>query len=374
MLFIAEVSDLNVAGGITTPLALTALCLLLGTGVLKLLVRTKPNVMLKMMVNRGFILAMTLGVLANISFVVTSRLNPDVRISGVVRDESDLPLRMAVVDIAEVGRRITDDAGAFEFSIPSSRTVPRYELVTTLAGFITNKIQIDEAQATKTVRIQLKRKELIAGEAIRVPTYMSISHYLGLPQVDVWLNFFNPLPRPMKIEGLALSIISPGGASTLLPLQGAYSTVTGQYIGGPMAAVPVDGEKAQVLGASFFRADDAGMGLLHAAAIEFPITKALPGNGEPIFSEGLAAKLDTYMRKNMVWQAGDWRFLVTATIDGRSFARTFTFSLKQSDVDRMLALGKYYRSGFGVHPNLRLWQLADAGSSVTVTPFDLPPP
>ena len=43
-----------------------------------------------------------------------------------------------------------------------------------------------------------------------------MSHYLGLPQVDIELNMRNPLPEAIQVSQLTLAVVAPDGARTTL--------------------------------------------------------------------------------------------------------------------------------------------------------------
>lgn len=132
----------DIPAHVTTPLALAALCVLGMTGLLKALSTTKSTPALQTGVHWTFVLALTLGVLANVSYIVTASFGREIRVAGTVRDDSGQPLGRAIVDIPGRGRGITDDYGAFELSIPDSRKADVYDGIVSLEGYGTEKFTL----------------------------------------------------------------------------------------------------------------------------------------------------------------------------------------------------------------------------------------
>lgn len=352
---------------VTTPLALAALCLMLGTGLLKVISKAKPNPALQLSIHWGFILALTLGVLANVSFVFMAGFGREIRIAGTVRDDSGKPVSRAIVDVAGRGRGITDDYGGFEFSIPDSRKANEYEVVVSLAGHSPERRTLQGPRPDTMVSVTLKRQVLKAEELIGKPDSLMISHYLGMPQMDVSLSFQNPLPEKIRLENIAVSVVSPDGQTMALPMQGTYAPMGNQFVHGAMRVLELDKDRPWKLGYSFYAGDQGVNPLLNRVQTEVSVITSTPAPGQRILSQSLAKELEEFMERKLIWKAGEWRLTVEAAVEGRIHARSFRFNLAPDDVARMKALARYYPTGAGVLPVVRLPQFADATASVTVT-------
>lgn len=356
----------EILANVTTPLALAALCLLLGAGLLRVIAKSQNNSAFRLTIRWGFILALTLGVLANLSFVLQASFGREVRVAGTVRDDAGKPLGRAVVDIPGRGRGITDDYGAFEFSIPDSRTAETYEGVVSMDGYGSEKFTLKGPRPKESVSVSLKRPVLSADELIRLPASLAVSHYLGMPQVDVVLGFYNPMPFRLHLTNISLSVVGPNGKSVSIPMQGTYAPITQQF--NPTPLTILDLEKGQMwnLGYSFFLGNTEVYGLLERAQKEFTPTNQLPQQGATIFSSALVGEFTEFMNRTMIWRPGVWRLIISCTLDGKSYTRSFQFSLAANEVDRLKSMAKYYRTGYGVLPALRLGQFSDASSTIKV--------
>ena len=86
--------------------------------------------------------------------------------SGTVLDDTGKALSMAIVDIPGCGRGITDDYGAFEFSIPDSRTKSLYDVITHLDGYATDHQALPGPHPQKYLNIALKHPILAAADTL----------------------------------------------------------------------------------------------------------------------------------------------------------------------------------------------------------------
>lgn len=356
----------DILGAVTTPLALAALCLLLGTAFMKVVAGSKSTQAVKLAIHWGFVLALTMAVLANISYLTVASFGREIRIAGTIRDDSGQPLGRAIVESPGHGRGITDDYGAFEFSIPDSRKSESYEIVASLEGYSTESMVLEGPKPKRTVSLTLKKPVLLANDLIRRPSMVIVSHYLGMPQVDIGLSFANPVPSEVLLENISLTLVAPDGKRISLPMACTYDPLNNQ----PSPALPsVLLEKSGTwnLNYGFFLGDMSLNDLMQKAQVEFPANSAIPAPGTKIFSPGLVDEFKGYMRRHMIWTAGTWQLIIACDVGSESMSRTSSFSLTDTDIQRMEAVANYYETGAGVLPIARLPQFADASASVVVT-------
>ena len=190
---------------VTTPLALAALFVLIGAGIVRLILRQKPTAFGMLVVQYGFWLAITLSVLANFAFIYTTRLSTEILITGVVRSNEGQYLPKVIVDIPGKARSITDDNGTFTMSIPRSRIAQTYRIDAFLQGYQKKTIKVDSQY--ESVNITLSRKILNVKEFLNVGSNILVGHYLGLPQLDIRIEMLNPTDRTIQVKEMALRIL-----------------------------------------------------------------------------------------------------------------------------------------------------------------------
>ena len=341
----------EVLGSVTTPLALAALCILAGTGALKAVSRRKPSASLTLFIHWGLVLALVLGLLANVSFLVIASFGREVRIAGSVRDDADRPLSRAIVEIPGRGRGITDDYGAFEFSVPDSRKADEYEGIVSLEGYGSKRFTLKGPIPRQNVSISLKRPTLEASELIKPPEDVIVSHYLGQPVVMMKVRLFNPLPARIVTEGLSASLTGPDGVNYPLEMVGHW-TPMGQYIAGPFNMIALEAGQTWTLGYRFMYINPEVSRLLGDAQKEFPPTSRLPAVGQLIFSPEFAARLEQFMKSSMAWKPGKWTITVRCSVHGRDYSRQASFPVRESHLDIFRSVSRHYRTGFSTLPTL----------------------
>jgi hypothetical protein len=357
---------------ITTPLALAALALLVISGILKLVVPKAKQEDLRLLINWSFGIAIILGILADISFLVIASFSREVRIAGLVDDDQGNPLGMAVVEIPGCGRGITDDYGSFEFSIPDSRANRNsYEVITHLEGYKSDTQTLQGPRPNKYLTIKLQHPVLTADALIQTPTQCGIGHYLGRPEVGIWLAFYNPLPHTIAISDVSLSVVDPHGKLIHLQMQGTYQPPANQLVLQPLAPFQLTKGQSFAIGYSFFDqyALQTALVLLQEAQSQFPGT-SMPYAGQVIYSDELVKKLTDFMNQQWFWEAGDWQIIMGCKAEGLDYSRTFKFSVADGDIERMKAISRYYKSGYGILSALRYANLPDAASYVTANVLD----
>ena len=334
---------------VTTPLALAALCLLGGSGILKVVARQRPSASLRLAIHWGFILALVLGVLANLSYIVIASFGREIRIAGSVRDDADRPLSRAIVDIPGRGRGISDDYGAFELTIPDSRKADTYEGIVTLDGFGSQKFSLQGPIPKQTVSVSLKRPRLEPTDLIPPPEMVNVGHYLGMPVVNLKLHFFNPMPSHIHLENISCSVIDPDGKEHQLPMLGTYAP-SGQFLPTPLPILDLERSQNWTLGYKFGLFDSGFNALMLDAQQEYGQNMPLPTIGQTIFSSTLAERFRQFMMKTMIWRAGNWRLVIRATVDNKELFREFSFNLTQEGIEGMRSVSKYYRTGYSTLP------------------------
>jgi Carboxypeptidase regulatory-like domain len=346
------------ANQITTPLALAALCLLLGTGFLKTVSKAKSTAALKMTIRWGFILSIVLGVLANAAYLVIASFGREVRLAGTVRDDTEKPVPDARVDLGgKKGRTITDDDGGFELNIPDSRIAPKYKLVVTADGFEPASTNITGPRPKDEVEIVLHRPVFSAKDFVSIETTGAAKHYLGDPQFDLIVDLSNPYPHKIILENILLTLTSPTQKVTPIRLQGTFIPPGGSIMPTMLSAVPLDKGQIWSLGLSFANLDQSLGPELQRLQQEVPSLNGItPSPDTKIYSDALVKDLSNFMKDRMIWVAGQWKGKLAWSINGKAYEREFGFSLSGDTVFSMDAITNYYGSGFGVIPILSFTQ------------------
>lgn len=337
---------------ITTPLALAALAVFLIGGVLKFFTQqNKSNEILKLIVHWSFILALILGILANISYITLNSFSREIRVAGSIRDENGRGLSKAIIDIPGRGRGITDDYGAFDFTIPDSRKAEIYQGVVSLDDYNAKSFKLQGPIVKDYLNLTLEKPQIAVEQIISLPEMVYIGHYLGMPIVDIKQRFFNPSSRSFHLENISLKVVGPNQRSFEIPMIGTYSPF-GQYIAGPLTTVDLDGHKFFSLPARFFLHNQGVNSLMTEANQEYSLTQTAPPQGEEIFSEELASKFKYFMMDNLKWTSGKWILVISCSINNKDISRSFTFNLSDQDIEKFQSVSRFYRTAYSVVPAL----------------------
>lgn len=360
--------NMEIVTKIGTPLALAALALMLASGLLKAVAKNKKSgPVLKLMVHWVFITALVLGVLANFSYLLVASYGREVRIAGTVHDENDKGLDRAIIDIPGRGRAATREDGTFELTIPDSRTANEYQITVSLPGYESQHLKLKGPRPHDTVDATLKRPVLKAEALIQKPGRLLVSHYLGLPQVDINLMMRDPLPDTVQVEQLSLSVVSPEGKKSTLTGIGTYSTMGNQFGGGPLPMFVLTPNQEFQLGYAFFGPDFTVDYLAQKAQLELNANpNRLPQVGVRMFSEGLVKEFTEFMNSHFFWHEGEWKLVIGCSVGSQPFSREFKFELTPAQIQNMKAVSRYYEFGFGIHVAARLPQFPDASASVNL--------
>ncbi len=359
-------SELETVTQITTPLGLAGLALLLGSGILKAVTQKRATAASRLMIRWGFILAIVLVALANISYLATAGMGREIRVAGTVRDAAGRGVAFVIVDVAGRGRGISQDNGAFELTIPDSRKADVYELVFTREGYEPMRRQLQGPRPAATIDVTLNRQVLELGTVIGPVGTVTIRHYLGAPQILVMLPLGNPTGRRIEIRDVEVSVVDPAGTPHALPIATGTDQNGRAHILGLGAPVTVEPEQTLKLDLVCSRVDPEVERLREVARRAYPDSDRLPGTAAPIYSAELVRELEAVMSAGMFWRAGEWQLAVTASVQGVRSQRTFRFRLLPAEIERMRALGRYYARGYGVHPAQLYPEFADATGSLNV--------
>ena len=194
----------NIIPLITTPLALAALCLLVGAGLLKIVLKQRPSVIGKMIIRYGFLFAISLSILANIAYIISSRWSSEVIITGSVKNDDGHYLTRVILDIPGKSRTITDDNGAFAMVVPYSRSDSSYRIDASLFGYLPTSIYCNSANRN-SVSITMKPQKL---SLLSVWGDILVGHFLGSPQIDIPIKFQNTTSETIQVSSINLSIKS----------------------------------------------------------------------------------------------------------------------------------------------------------------------
>lgn len=209
----------QVIESVRTPLALAALVLLLGAALLRQILTRKghPNEDTKAIVRYGFILGLVFGVLAIGSFVYSESINREIRISGIVEDESGAGIPNASVRIAGRGGGVADAEGNVAFTIPASRAARDYSMQVSAPSYQMAEIAL-KGRDPQPFTVVLKKQAVSVANALALPAEMTVLHWLGVPEIWLPLTFTNPFPDTTKVTDITISVVPPSGSTILLTM------------------------------------------------------------------------------------------------------------------------------------------------------------
>jgi hypothetical protein len=365
MSYFMAAGNLETAKNITTPLALAALCLLIGAGLLRTLVKDRSNKNNRLVIQWGFILALVLSICANVSFLVIAGYRREIRISGTVRDEAGGGLPRAIVDVAGKGRGITDDYGAFEFNIPDARAENDYEAIFTLKGYRPKTLKLPGRQP-RSVDVTLSALSIDAASVISVRGAVSVRHALGNPLVTVPLSFVNPLGHEIMVSEIELRITAPDGTELRLAPQLIQFVAEGPPVA-PLGSIAVGAGSSFDVFWTFGDTWGAEMGGIAAKANQqFMLTQQFqaPDPSKTVYNAELVHELQSFMESHFVWKPGTWTSAISCTAEGRHLRRVFSFVLSAQQVKSMRAIEAFYNSGIGV---VSAWMYVPVGAANPTT-------
>ncbi len=347
---------------VTTPLALAAVALLAGAGILQAAIKKRTSVALKMIIRYGFGLAIALSVMANASYIFLKWSNSESIISGIVRDPSGKALSRAVVDVPGVGRGITDDDGSFTIAVPRSRRHATYELTTTMNGFEPNQVNLTDRE-TEGVTISLQAVVLTAQKLINISSDLLVAHFVGLPEVDVPIRLYNPTSAPVQVKDFLLEVKSPEGTSVEIP---PYST----YMSRGMPPMPLLAQVEVTPGQTFeavwiFLEQDVEVAAL-TQRVNFDLEahpaffQTGPQQGQAVLSPITAEIVGRFMDNKFIWKPGTWKFDPSVSADGSKYLREGSFNLTDSQVSEMRNIRQYFSFGYGLNFVTRLLPVGNA--------------
>lgn len=356
----------QIISSVTTPLALAALGLLLGAGIVRLILRNKESRTGKMTVQYGFWLAVILSVLANVVFAYQKSLETESLITGVVQSDSGDYLPYAIVDVRGAARAITDDNGAFSMSIPRSRIEDEYELDVSVAGYEQKTVIVKSSE--RSVKITLSSKQLVVEEFLSVSSSVAIAHYIGLPQIDLQITMSNPTDNEIAVTDIALSLLrkEPREQRTL-----AFQSV---YLDSRIMAYMDAFEPTRIPSGESRRAFHVFVPPNHEVSFfvqRFRSRLAELGIASfqlerRIISDDEAASLKEDMDARWFWYPGHYEIIFSCTANGKRYQVTGSFQLLEHDIDAMKNISKYYTSGFGLLYGSHLSYIRDARPGLIV--------
>ena len=339
-----------IISSVTTPLALAALCVLVGAGIVRLILRQKPTAFAMVVVQYGFWLAITLSLFANLAFIYSTKFSAEILITGVVRNDEGQYLQKVIVDIPGKARSITDDNGTFTMSIPQSRTAQSYRIDAYLRGY--QRKTIDVHSKDESVNITLSRKILDVKELLNIGPNVLVGHYLGLPQVDIRIQMFNPTDRTIQLKDMALQIMHEDtGREKSLFVGGMYFE-RGLPLMHPLPSITLKPatryETVFLFSEQDFEIQQASQNVrvvFERKGIRSPYDLKV---GKPVISNRLASKLRKYVEEKWFWQPGKFKLIFSCTVKDKKYEVVRSLELSGDKVSKMKRISNYFMSGFGI--------------------------
>ena len=352
----------DIIGVVTTPVTLAALFLLILSGIILSVVSPKnkdnrQKKLLSQVVRYSFVTAIVLSLSANLIQLLTVTLNEDSRIVGLVQNSNGKTISRAIIDIVGVGRSVTDDNGAFTFSIPSGRTNDQYLISVTVTGY-QNYEKVIQGPNPSPQLIKLEAPKISSEHLIKVPGEIMVGHYLGVPQIEIPLLFKNPTPSDILVEDTSVNIISPLGINTKLFNLGIYFYL-GEMMKPPLPQVNIQPQGRWRAFYSYLGFSTEAQALSNRVALEMQgapgfFTKG-PQYGVKVITDDLSQSLRDHLESNFHWVTGEWKIIISCSVGGKEFSKSYKYQITDGMVDTMKGISEYYSVGagafFGNHLN-----------------------
>ena len=333
---------------ITTPLGLSALIILVGAGILRLIVVRRPTAVGKVVVQYGFWLAITMSLLANIAYMYSEKLSREALVSGVIVAQNGDYLPKAIVDIPGKARAISDDNGSFSMSIPQSRVAKEYNIDVSLAGYENRRMTVRSSFAS--TRIELSPKKLVATELLAIGQDIIVGHYLGLPEVQLNLGFHNLTNRRIKVSDITLRITEGDSKNEkTIFVRATYLWPRGQLMP-PLPEVSLAPNQRWSYGHAFvdgnYETAEAEKKILTSLNLKrlHPVHFRLDVVSMP---NALVSEMRQLTERNWFWNPGKYELLFSCTVEGEKYQVRRAFELDVRHVSGMKRVLDYFSFGFG---------------------------
>ena len=356
----------QVISSVTTPLALAALGLLLGAGIVRLILRNSESRIGKTTVQYGFWFAVILSVLANLVFAYQTSLKAESLITGVVQSKSGDYLPYTIVDVRGKARAITDDNGTFSMSIPRSRMEDEFELDVSKPGYEQKTVVVKSAE--RSVKITLSLKQLVVDEFLSISSNVAIAHYMGLPQIDLQITMSNPTHKEIAVTDITLSLLrrEPHEQRTLA-FQSVYFDTNVMTYMEVFEPIRIPSEEARRAFHVFVPPNhEVSRFVQRIRNLVEELGIAYFRLERRIISDDEAASLHRKMEARWFWYPGQYEIVFSCTANGKRYQVAGSFQLLEDDIYAMKNISKYYASGFGLLYGSHLPYIRDARPGLIV--------
>lgn len=349
---------------VTTPLALAALCLLLGSGLLKILLKQRSSAIGKLIVRYGFLLAISLIILSDVAFIISSRFSSEVIITGSVRNEDGKYLARVILDIPGKSRSITDDNGAFAMVVPYSRADSTYRIDASLNGYLPTSIFCNSS-TRNSISITMKSQLLKSDILLSLSGDILVSHFLGSPQIDIPIKFYNPTSETIQISSINVNVKENNGVNNNLMMVNSYA-LPGTPLMPPLTLITLKaGESFSTI--SIF-ADFNQEIIQRSAKLRQQLTSNPiffqngPRLGINVIDNELVNQIKSFAYKNWFWKSSSYSVIISCIVKGFKYELTKNITLTTEQVNKMKAVISYYKEGFGLIYGSHLAQISNAQS------------
>lgn len=197
--------------------------------------------------------------------------------------------------------------------------------------------------------------------SIKLGDDIIVGHYIGVPAYTQRIHFSNTTRKETSVTELRLTLTNPEGQKT--PMLMESMIILG--MGGQLPATDqwlVSSHQDQFNDYTFFNNGYGLMGLQteignFLASINANVN--IPDEARELLSEPLTKKAQDFAKAQFIWTPGTWTVTLTGKVGDLKIQSVRTFTLTQSEVDRMLRIVDHYRSGIGILPN---WRALSYGS------------
>uniref|UniRef100_I2PZ33 Uncharacterized protein n=1 Tax=Desulfovibrio sp. U5L TaxID=596152 RepID=I2PZ33_9BACT len=364
----ANIEIVEILQQVRTPLALSALALLVAAPILKTILekKDKPNEDTKSIIRYLFITGLVFGVLA--IFVYWQSIPEEIRVSGSVRDQqTGAALQFVDVHIPGCGGGQTKSNGDFEFTIPDSRAADEYVADIYLADYDPQRI-ILKGRYPKPISVTLKKSVVDYSNIIQLPNNILIGHHLGIPLVQANIVFANPFSKEIQISDIEMTITKPDGSNIPMSMD-RMSVIPGQWAM-PLPVWTLRKNVSDKITYIFFSGDNVlFINLQQKVANELnklqnPVYH--PDQNLSLISDETVQELKRFMLSQFIWIAGDWKITVSCKVNGMDSNCAAKFYVSEDMISKMKAIANYYPSAIGVIPGWSTWSSTIANPIATV--------
>lgn len=351
-------SLLSIATKIATPMSLAALSIIILSTIFIAIVRRGSGGQNRKLLEKislyTFLIGAVLGVGGLASYSATAIIpyfmEVEIRVSGVVIDNSngdEVPF--AVVRIVGEPATESDRNGNFELIVPKSRFRNGYTVFISDEEYESQSIEVLK-DFSKPIIVKLEKKPLTS-EVFDSIKKLFVSHWLGMPTVNIEYRLHNKNPSRIRISEVLLYLESPKGEKMALnPITTYYVIPPSSFVNN---VVRIDSGQEVTINTEYLFQNSNYYDIQSKIMARSPAVQPIPPVSAPIFDDDFSSDIKKFARNEFRWTVGVWKLHISVRSSNGQDEKNIEFNIRNTDIKVLNDVINDYNYGYGIFPNLR---------------------